>query len=340
MQIGSIHAGPGEHSFGYLEVAGTRSGLCLDIPIHIFVGTEPGPTLLVQGAIHGTEPVGTLAILNFIKRVDPCGMRGSIIGVPVVNRLGFELGQRLCPIDDKDVSCLFPGNLKGSVSEQIAYVYFEEVIGKADVMIDFHQGGLTSYERYALFTAEEDPSNPTGSEKMRRTLVVAFGLDSAAFFPAGTFDENQSQAIADAGVVQFTVELSGGAGWFEHGEEDVHAAERGIWNTMKSMRMIGGDLEADGPLCTIYNACVVIWKPPMDGLFIRKKRPGDLVKEGEVYGTVVDPYTGKQLATIRNRQEAIVIPGGHEWPVLGKTTVGILGFVDEVVDRRAVDLYV
>ena len=340
MRIGSIHAGAGEHGFGYLEVAGTRSGLNLEIPVHVFVGTEPGPTLLVQGAVHGTEPIGTLAILDFVTRIDPRGMRGSVIAVPVVNRLGFALGQRCCPIDDKDVSCLFPGNPGGSISDQIAHVYFEEVIRKADVMIDFHQGGLTSYERYVLFTEEANPENLSESETIRRKLVVAFGLESAAFFPAGTFDENQSQAIADAGVVQFTVELSGGAGWFCHGEEDVRAGERGIWNTMRAMRMIDGEFESDGPLCTIYNACVVIWKPAIDGLFIREKGPGTLVGDGETYGRVVDPFTGRELTAIRNTREAVVIPGGHEWPALGRTTVGILGVVDEIVDRRTVDLYV
>ncbi len=94
MRVGNIEAKPGEHAFGFLEVAKSRSGLSPDIPVHVFAGTDPGPTLLVQGAIHGAEIIGTMAILNFIKKIDPRGLCGNIIAVPVVNRAGFELSDR------------------------------------------------------------------------------------------------------------------------------------------------------------------------------------------------------------------------------------------------------
>lgn len=46
---------------------------------------------------------------------------------------------------------------------------------------------------------------------MRRKLVVAFGLDQAAFFPAGTFGNNSAkEAIEEAGVAQITLEFGGG----------------------------------------------------------------------------------------------------------------------------------
>jgi len=335
-----VQAGPGEHAFGYLEVAASRSGLRPDIPVHIFGGAEPGPTLLVQGAIHGREIVGTVAILNFVQRIDPQKIRGNVIAVPVVNRVGFELGERGSRIDGKDISHLFPGNPRGSVSDQAAYAYFEEVIRQADVMIDLH-AAAKGYERYVLFTAEADPDNLTKIERKRRKLVVAFGLDQAAFFPPGTFGPSQAdEAIEDAGVVQFAAEFGGGTGWFKNGEDNVHDIERGIWNTMRAMRMIGGEFEADGPLCMVYNACVVLWKPPVDGLFLRKKGFGELVREGEVYGTLEDPYTGEELAQLLNTKEAVVIPSGQNWPTVGATSVGILGIVDRVEDRRTADLYV
>jgi predicted deacylase len=341
MRIGNIEAKPGEHAFGYLEVAKSRSGLSPDIPVHLFVGAEPGPTLLIQGAIHGSEIIGSIAMLNFVQELDPKAFRGTVIAVPVVNRVGFELVDRGSKVDNKDISRLFPGNPKGSVSDQVAYVYFEEVIKKADVMIDFHAGGTTAYERYVLFGAEKDANNLTEIEAKRRKLVVAFGLDQAAFFPPGTFGANKAkEAIESAGVVQFTLEFGGGTGWYANGKDNVRDAERGIWNTMKAMRMIEGEFEADGPTCTVYNAGVVLWKPPVDGLFVRKKVFGELVKEGEIYGTLQDPYTGEDLAHLYNTKEAIVIPSGQNWPTVGATSIGILGLIDRVEDRRTADLYV
>ncbi|TVR22705.1 MAG: hypothetical protein EA396_05555 [Anaerolineaceae bacterium] len=341
MKVGNLEAKAGEHVFGYLETAKARSGLSPDIPVHLFAGAEPGPTLLVQGAIHGAEVIGSIAILNFIQKLDPTKIKGNVIAVPVVNRAGFELGERGSRIDNKDISRLFPGKKDGSVSDQIAYVYFEEVIKQADVLVDFHAGARTAYERYVLFGAEDDPENLTELEKRRRKLVVAFGLDQAAFFPPGTFGANTAKkAIESAGVVQLTLEFGGGTGWFKNGEDNVRDAERGIWNIMKSMRMIEGEFESDGPECTVYNAGVVIWKPDVDGLFMRLKAFRDELKVGDVYAHLVDPYTGELLAEMRTPKDGIVIPSGQEWPTIGATSVGILGTIDRVEDRRTADLYV
>lgn len=341
MRIGPIEAAPGTHAFGYLPVAASRSGLSPDIPVHLFAGAEPGPTLLVQGAIHGAEIIGTVAILDFIAELDPGQLRGNVIAVPVVNRIGFEFGERGSRLDGKDMSRLFPGNPNGSVMDQVAHTYFDQVIRRANVMLDFHAGARTAYERYVLFGAEDDPANPSEIERVRRKLVVAFGLDQAAFFPPGTFGQNQAKsAIEDAGVVQLTLEFGGGTGWYANGVQNVRDARRGIWNTLKAMRMVDGDLEIDGPTCTVYNANVVIWKPDVDGLFVRGKRFGDELAAGDVYATLVDPVTGATRAEIRTPEAGIVIPSGQEWPTIGATSVGILGVVDRVEHRDRMDVYV
>jgi hypothetical protein len=341
MRVGDVEAKPGTKAFGYLGAGAGRSGLRPDVPVHVIAGREPGPTLLVQAAIHGNEIISTIAILRFARRADPAGIRGTVIAVPAVNRLGFELSDRVNTMDGKDISRLFPGKPRGSISDQIAHVYFNEVIRRANVMIELHAGGLAGYERYVLFTADADPKRPTDLERKRHALVVAFGVDTAAFFPPGTFGTNASEdAIADAGVVMFQPEMGGGTGWFANGEDNVRDIERGIWNTLRAMRMVDGAFESDGALCTIYNASVVLWKPPADGLFIRRKGFGEVVGAGEAYGTLQDPYTGKTLAEMPNPTEATVIPSGREWPTVGTTSIGILGHVDRVVDRRTADLYV
>lgn len=341
MKVGNIEAKAGEHAFGYLKTAVSRSGLSPDIPVHLLVGAQPGPTLLVQGAIHGGEIIGSIAILNLIQKLDPKAIKGNVIAVPVVNRIGFELGERGSRVDGKDISRLFPGKKNGSVSDQIAYIYFEEVIKQSNVMVDFHAGARTAYERYVLFSAETDPNNLTDIEKKRRKLVVAFGLDQAAFFPPGTFGANQAkEAVESVGVTQITLEFGGGTGWFKNGADNVRDAERGIWNIMKSMRMIDGEFETDGPLCTVYNAGVVIWKPDVDGMFVRMKKFKDELKAGDVYAKLIDPYTGDLLADMKTPKDGIVIPSGQEWPTVGATSIGILGSIDRVEDRRKTDLYI
>ena len=208
-------------------------------------------------------------------------------------------------------------------------------------MVDFHAGARTAYERYVLFSAEGDPANLTEVEQMRRKLIVAFGLDQAAFFPAGTFGNNSAkEAVENANVAQITLEFGGGTGWYHNGADNVRDAERGIWNIMKSMRMIDGAFETDGDLCIVYNAGVVIWKPDVDGLFVRLKAFKDELKAGDVYAHLVDPYTGALLAAMKTPKDGIVIPSGQEWPTVGATSIGILGSIDRIEDRRTADLYV
>lgn len=341
LRVGNVTANAGEKTFGYLETTTTRSGLKLDIPVHLIAGAEPGPTLLMQGAVHGGEIIGSIALLNFVQNADPSVIRGNVIAVPVVNRAGFELGERMSRVDAKDISRLFPGDKNGSASDQMAYHYFQEAFIQSDVFIDFHAGGRTAYERYVLFDAEDDPENLTVHEERRRKLIVAYGLDQAAYFPTGTFSPGEAkQALEDVGTTQITLEFGGGTGWFKNGEDNVRDAERGIWNTLRCMRMIDGEFESDGPLCTVYNAGVVIWKPPVDGLFIRDRKFRDELQTGDVYGRLVDPYTGELLAEMPTPDYGIVIPSGQEWPTVGATSIGILGSIDRVEDRRAMDMYI
>jgi predicted deacylase len=339
VRIGDIEAHPGTRAFGYLPVRASRSGLCADIPLHVVAGVRPGPTLLVQAAVHGTEAVGTVAILWFLRTMTPTAISGTVIGVPVLNRVGFELDERTSRVDGKDLSRLFPGDPEGSLSDQIAGAYFDAVIRRAHVMIDLH-AAAKGHERYVVFPEERDPATPTRIETIRRRLILAFGLD-AAFFPADAFGTSRAEdAIASAGVVTLQPELGGGAGWFTRGDEVVADAGRGIRNVMRAMGMLDGPFEWPEPLCTVFNACVIFWRPPVDGLFIRRQSRGAELRKGAVYGTIQDPYDGRTLHELIIPRDAVVLPSGQEWPTMGPTTVGILGMVDRVVERRPEDVMV
>jgi predicted deacylase len=184
-----------------------------------------------------------------------------------------------------------------------------------------------------VFTAERDPAHPTSVEAVRRKLIVAFGTD-AAYFPPDTFGTNRAEdAIAEAGVVFLQPEMGGGSGWFVGGEAITRDIARGIRNVMRAMGMRDDAFEWESRRCTIYNARVVFWKPPVDGLFIRRAGRGTTVPAGAVYGVIQDPYAGRILAEVENAQDAVVLPSGQDWPTMGSTTVGILGVVDRVEER-------
>jgi uncharacterized protein len=65
---------------------------------HRFAGLQPGPRLIVTGAVHGNETAGTRgieAVLREIESGDITIVRGSVTFVPVCNPLAYQLQRRM-----------------------------------------------------------------------------------------------------------------------------------------------------------------------------------------------------------------------------------------------------
>ena len=81
---------------------------------HRIAGLEPGPRLIVTGAVHGNETAGTQGIRRVLGEIDRSEIeivRGSVTFVPVCNPLAYNnlrrmgdrnLNRRLQPKDPKD----------------------------------------------------------------------------------------------------------------------------------------------------------------------------------------------------------------------------------------------
>jgi predicted deacylase len=66
--------------------------------IHRFVGLQPGPRLIVTGAVHGNETAGTRgieAVMGEIERGEIEVVRGTVTFVPVCNPLAYANGRRM-----------------------------------------------------------------------------------------------------------------------------------------------------------------------------------------------------------------------------------------------------
>ena len=67
------------------------------IRIHQFAGLQPGPRVLVTGAVHGNEIHGTKAMAEIIRQLDAGELtllRGTLTLVPIVNPLAHQLNRR------------------------------------------------------------------------------------------------------------------------------------------------------------------------------------------------------------------------------------------------------
>lgn len=145
--VGPVVAAPGSRAEGVLEVARRLDNSVSGIPVLVVHGAAPGPTLLVDGCVHGDELEGMLAVQRICREVDPAALRGTLVGVPALNYDAVEAMRRHTPRpllgDAKtlDLNRAFPGRPDGTGTERIAHAYTEQVLTRADYFITFHSGG-------------------------------------------------------------------------------------------------------------------------------------------------------------------------------------------------------
>ncbi|HMQ22044.1 MAG TPA: succinylglutamate desuccinylase/aspartoacylase family protein, partial [Planctomycetota bacterium] len=85
------------------------------VPVLVAHGRRPGPVVGVTAALHGNELNGIPTIHRLFQTLDPDEIKGSVVGVPVVNSPGYLLHQRQFN-DDADLNRQFPGRAGGNTS--------------------------------------------------------------------------------------------------------------------------------------------------------------------------------------------------------------------------------
>src|SRR6266540_5285312 len=153
LTIGSVVARPGQAASGFIEVpagvdAATR------IPITILRGAQSGPTLALIAGTHGSEVAPIVALQRVRATIDPAVLRGTVLIVHVANMPSF-LGRTIyySPIDGKNLNRVYPGKPDGTVSERIAFAITNQVIERADYLVDLHAGdGNESLRPYTYWS--------------------------------------------------------------------------------------------------------------------------------------------------------------------------------------------
>ena len=206
---------------------GRGSGLSPEIPVHLFAGIEDGPTFLVQATIHGNESVGNLALLRWVQHLDPKTLRGNVIAVPTVNRVGLELLERGSRIHGNTSTGCFLATQRLRFRSDRSCV-LRQVIRQADVMIDFHAGGRTAYERYVLFNAEETRPTPTEQMRRRRLSSSPLGWTRGLLARPARSERMRPKKPMDAPACCSVYRSSRRwTGWFKNGLDNVRVTSSG-----------------------------------------------------------------------------------------------------------------
>jgi len=318
MKIAQIEALPGQKAFGFVKATETHGGFDVHFPLHIVAGRRPGPTLLVVAGMSGLEIEPALILPQVVAEIDPAELQGTLLVVPLFNTSGFEFEQVNAIWDDRALQRLGRGAADGTVSEQLLHCFYEEVVKRADGVIDIRTGALWGYFRYAGVYG-------TGGEARGRALAEALGLPHVVL--GAPADGSYAWEAAADGKAVVSAWIGGGPGLRDYRQEDMQRVRNAVVNGLRQLGMLDGALERiDGPVTTVCGHTWVKLRGPRGLTFMAKEKRGQMVSAGEVIGYVKHPFTGDTVHEFRVERGGLMVHAGASWPIVPEDAIlAILG---------------
>ena len=299
LKVGALSAGRGEKRYGVNEflvqeqpyrlpmwlINGSRDG-----------GNVDGPTLVVTGGVHAAEYASIAAALDLGRSLEPRDLRGRVIVVPVMNMPAFTARSiYVCPLDGRNLNRMFPGDARGTASEQIADWVFRNVISQADYYVDLHGGDLIeALVPFTIFFRSGNERVDQMSLEMAKVFGIHFLVCSET--PGSTFC-----AASRAGVPSILAESGGQGIWTP---EDVAWHTNGLNRLMRQFEMLPGG--APEPLATTLLERFLWLRSEHAGFWCPAVAVNDAVKAGQDLGCVKD-CEGRVLQTAVSPADGVVL---------------------------------
>ncbi len=278
----------------------------------IWRGSQPGPTLVLNGATHGDEYEGPAVLRCWTDTEPPANLCGTVVLIPVLNEAAFAADLRCHPDDDGNLARAFPGSPEGSPTARLAHLFDTDVLAHASHYVDLHSGGhALEIHPWVGFIAGGDAA----IDATQRAMAACFDrlwCWSGPFLPGRTLSAAYERKVAAI----YTE--SRGAGGLR--EEDLVALDNGLQNLLIEIGCLDDTL---GPLAPqpCYHSTeaeethLQVHHPaPHAGTFEPTVNLGTTVDVGDTLGTVTaaDPGTATPVlaesagtVVLRRHQHAV-----------------------------------
>jgi predicted deacylase len=292
--IGKARIKAGTAVSGLLAVP-EKDGAGTEIPYTVINGAKKGKVLALVAGLHAYEYPPILALYRLKTMIDPKALRGTLLMVHIANLPSFKKRTIYYGPDDwKNLNRVFPGDLQGTMSQRIAAVLNEEVVGRAEVLIDMHCGdgneALIPYTYWMI-------SGNKGFDAGTRDLALAFGLPHIIIDDTRGNDLKNSKYLGNTAILRGKPAITTEAGFLGRtDEESVSLNVRGVLSVLRHLGMIAGRPEpaADPVWIDKYEVVYSKWS----GLFAPLAGMGSYVREGQIVGTTTD-YSGAKKEDVR-----------------------------------------
>ena len=304
-----------------------------------YASPNPGPRLIVLGAVHGNETCGTRAIERIIGEIDAGTLSlssGRLTLVPVTNPLAYANHRRA---GDRNLNRkLAPTDAPHEYEDHVAN-WLCPLLAQHEVLLDLHS--FTAPGTPFVFmgpTDNDGPLEPFTQAAREQALALRLGVgravdgwldtyargvahrhEIAAAFPGATLDLDPRYGI---GTTEFMRSTGGCAVTLECGQHDdfeaPEVAYRAIVATLAHLRLSDAPDPPPLPHMECLSLCEVIDKLHPGDTFVQAWRSFDPVAQGQAIGTrhdgsaIVAPFAGH-----------VVFPNpgaeaGQEWFYLAK----------------------
>lgn len=297
VSILGIKAKPGERTVGEIPVSTMANGIELSVPVFVVNGVKAGPKLLLTAMAHGDGIVGFEVIRRVLDMLDTTKLAGTVVAVPCQNAVGFEWGTRNSKLDSVNMNRAYPGNPKGWFTDRLAAA-ISPLCKEADALIDWHGGGEALAIHYVLVNRE-----PGELGAQIRAMGLAYGLkylyDGAPAGPAAAYSGTLDGYMISLGKPAIIAEVGSA---LELSFDQIGESVRGVFNVMKHMGMLEGELELPKEQWLIKERPLI--RPKNGGMFYTDFGP-EYLNKTMPRGTVI-----AQIRNIRTMEviEEIVAP--------------------------------
>lgn len=266
-------------------------GRALRLPVMVGRGKHSGPVLGLTATLHGNELNGIPVIHRLFETLDFQALRGTVIGVVVVNVPAYLNNERT--FDDRtDMNHVMPGKAQGNIAEIYAYRFIERIVRRFEYLIDLH---TASFGNINSLYVRADMTNQVTAQMayLQRPQIILHNSPS---------DRTLRGAAMELGIPSITVEI-GDPQVFQ--PRSIAASLTGVRRVMAEIGMISKRSQKTDPDPVLCADSGWIYADH-GGLLEVLPKPTDLVKAGEVIALQRNIF-GEVICQYRAPHDGIII---------------------------------
>jgi len=259
----------------WLHIVTDGMGLPVYVPVIVARGKKEGPTLGLTAALHGNEINGIPVIQRLFREINLDELRGTVVGVLVVNVPSLLRKERLF-IDGTDLNHIMPGRADGNVSQVYAYRVVNRIVRYFDYLIDLHTASSGRINSYYIRADMED--------SITRQMAL---LQNAQIIVHNPPHDGTLRGAANAlGIPAITLEV-GNPHIFQRGL--IRDGLTGIHNMLAYLGFLEEEIEKDSELPVICKSSYWLYSDT-GGIMTVHPKLVDRVAVGETVASIRDVF--------------------------------------------------